>query len=194
MTSRTDSNDSTGAIHFPDENELENWFEENHRNTDGVWLKIAKKGSGIRSVDAVQALDVALCYGWIPARRQSLDARFFLQKLTPRRARSVWSMVNIRKVEALIEAGRMREPGLAEIRAAQADGRWDAAYEGQARAEVPAGLTAALAERPDAAARFEELDRTGRYLLMLPLLKAVGEQNRELQLKRILQQLESTAR
>ncbi|MFF5183956.1 YdeI family protein [Streptomyces sp. NPDC000345] len=184
-------NDSSEAIHFSDENELENWFERNHRNTDGLWLKIAKKGAGIRSVDAVQALDVALCYGWIPARRQSLDESFFLQKLTPRRARSVWSMVNIRKVEALIEAGRMREPGLSEIRAAQADGRWDAAYEGQARAEIPAELTAALAERPAAAERFERLDRTGRYLLMLPLLKAVGEQNRALQLKKVLHQLET---
>ncbi|MFF4659304.1 YdeI family protein [Streptomyces sp. NPDC001381] len=187
------SNDGAETIHFPDENALENWLAEHHRNPEGVWLKIAKKGSGIPSVNATQALDVALCYGWIPARRQSHDDTFFLQKLTPRRPRSVWSMVNIRKVEALIEAGRMREPGLAEIRAAQTDGRWDAAYEGQARAEVPAELTAALAERPGAAERFGRLDRTGRYLLMLPLLKAAGEQNRALQLKRILHQLETTA-
>ncbi|GGN74874.1 hypothetical protein GCM10011579_054410 [Streptomyces albiflavescens] len=183
--------DDAKMLHFPAEEDLENWLEEHHALSSGVWLKIAKKGSGIPSVNSTQALDVALCYGWIPGQRKSLDERFFLQKLTPRRPRSVWSMVNIRKVEALIEAGRMREPGLAEIRAAQADGRWAAAYESQALAEVPEDLAAVLSERPGATERFERLDRTKRYGLMLPLLKAVGEQNRAAQLKKIMQKLES---
>ncbi|MGV9253715.1 YdeI/OmpD-associated family protein [Streptomyces sp. NPDC003697] len=183
--------DDAEMLHFPAEEDLEHWLEEHHALSSGVWLKIAKKGSGIPSVNSTQALDVALCYGWIPGQRKSLDERFFLQKLTPRRSRSVWSMVNIRKVEALIEAGRMREPGLAEIRAAQADGRWAAAYESQALAEVPEDLAALLSERPGAAERFERLDRTKRYGLMLPLLKAVGEQHRAAQLKKIMQKLES---
>ncbi|MBL1084113.1 YdeI/OmpD-associated family protein [Streptomyces actinomycinicus] len=183
--------DDAEVIHFPSEGDLEGWLEKNHAQSEGVWLKIAKKGSGIASVDSVQALDVALCYGWIPGQRKSLDAQFFLQKLTPRRPRSVWSMVNIRKVEALIAAGRMREPGLAEIRAAQADGRWAAAYESQALAEVPDDLAAALRGRPRAAERFERLDRTKRYGLMLPLLKAVGAESRAAQLAKIIRQLET---
>ncbi|MEU1849638.1 YdeI/OmpD-associated family protein [Streptomyces sp. NPDC019990] len=184
--------DDAEMMHFSGEEDLENWLEKHHALSSGVWLKIAKKGSGIPSVNSTQALDVALCYGWIPGQRKSLDERFFLQKLTPRRPRSVWSMVNIRKVEALIEAGRMREPGLAEIRAAQADGRWAAAYESQALAEVPEDLAAALSGQPGAAERFERLDRTKRYGLMLPLLKAVGEQNRAAQLKKIMQKLETS--
>ncbi|MFF1923605.1 YdeI family protein [Streptomyces sp. NPDC058221] len=185
------STDDAEVIHFPSEEALEAWIEKHHPLPSGVWLKIAKKGSGIPSVNSTQALDVALCYGWIPGQRKSFDSEFFLQKLTPRRPRSVWSMVNIRKVEALVAAGRMREPGLAEIRLAQADGRWDAAYESQANAEVPADLTAALDEHPRAAERFGELDRTSRYGLMLPLLKAAGEENRSTQLKKILHQLEN---
>ncbi|WP_406478532.1 YdeI family protein [Streptomyces sp. NBC_01615] len=188
------SSDDAEVIPFPSEKDLESWLEKHHSQSGGVWLKIAKKGSGIPSVNSQQALDVALCYGWIPGQRKSLDESFFLQKLTPRRARSVWSMVNIRKVEALIAAGRMREPGLVEIRAAQADGRWAAAYESQALAEVPGDLAAALGERPGAAERFEQLDRTSRYGLMLPLLKAVGEQNRATQLKKIMHHLDTDDR
>ncbi|CAM5507186.1 hypothetical protein GCM10010329_63910 [Streptomyces spiroverticillatus] len=180
------------VIHFPHEEALEVWLEEHHTEPSGVWMKIAKKGSGIPSLDSGQALDVALCYGWIPGQRKSFDHEFFLQKLTPRRPRSVWSMVNIRKVEALIEAGRMRAPGLAEIRAAQADGRWEAAYESQANTEVPADLEATLKQHPLAAERFALLGRTARYGLMLPLLKAVGEEQREAQLKKIVHHLETT--
>ncbi|SCD51180.1 Uncharacterized conserved protein YdeI, YjbR/CyaY-like superfamily, DUF1801 family [Streptomyces sp. BpilaLS-43] len=186
--------DDAEVIHFSGEEELERWLDKHHTEKAGVWMKIAKKGSGIPSVNSQQALDVALCYGWIPGQRKSLDEDFFLQKLTPRRPRSVWSMVNIRKVEALIESGRMREPGLVEIRLAQADGRWAAAYESQALAEVPEDLAAALSERPVAAERFERLDRTARYGLMLPLLKAAGERNRTAQLAKIMERLEAAGR
>ena len=103
------------------------WLRHNHRRQEGVWLKIAKKASGVPSVTSDEAVDVGLCWGWISGHRKALDITYFLQRYTPRRSNSNWSKVNVAKVEALLAAGRMRPPGLAEVRAAQADGRWDRA-------------------------------------------------------------------
>jgi uncharacterized protein YdeI (YjbR/CyaY-like superfamily) len=104
--------------------EWEAWLADHHTLQSGVWLKIAKKGSGLASITIPEALDVALCYGWIDGQRRSLDDRHYLQKYTPRRRRSAWSKANVQKAEALIAAGRMRGPGMAAIAAAKADGRW----------------------------------------------------------------------
>jgi uncharacterized protein YdeI (YjbR/CyaY-like superfamily) len=106
----------------------EAWLAGHHALRSGVWLRIAKKGSGLPSVTISEALDVALCYGWIDGQRKALDEDYYLQKYTPRRPRSRWSKINVGKAEALIAAGRMREPGMAAIEAARADGRWAAAY------------------------------------------------------------------
>jgi uncharacterized protein YdeI (YjbR/CyaY-like superfamily) len=110
-----------------DRAEWEAWLADHHALRSGVWLKIAKKGSDLPSVTISEALDVALCYGWIDGQRKALDDRFYLQKYTPRRPRSNWSRINVAKAEALIAAGRMRAPGMAAIEAAKADGRWAAA-------------------------------------------------------------------
>jgi uncharacterized protein YdeI (YjbR/CyaY-like superfamily) len=107
--------------------EWEAWLADHHALRSGVWLKIAKKGAGLPSVTISEALDVALCYGWIDGQRKALDDRWYLQKYTPRRPRSSWSRINVGKAEVLIAAGRMREPGMAAIQAAKADGRWAAA-------------------------------------------------------------------
>jgi uncharacterized protein YdeI (YjbR/CyaY-like superfamily) len=115
----------TEIIACRDGAEWERWLADHHRLQAGVWLKIAKKGSGLASVTNSEALDVALCYGWINGQRKPLDGDWYLQKYTPRRPRSTWSKVNVQKAEALIAAGRMREPGMAEIVAAEADGRWE---------------------------------------------------------------------
>jgi uncharacterized protein YdeI (YjbR/CyaY-like superfamily) len=123
---------------------VESWLADHYDKRQGVWLKMAKKGSGARSVNATEALEVALCFGWIDSHRKSVDESYFVQKYTPRRPRSSWSKVNTDRVEALITAGRMREPGLAQVAAAKADGRWDAAYESQRNATVPLDLKAAL--------------------------------------------------
>lgn len=125
--------------------EWESWLAAHHTMRDGVWLKIAKKGSGQPSVTPAEATEVALCYGWIDSHRKSHDATCFLQRYSPRRRGSSWSRVNVERAEALIAAGRMRAPGLAEIEAAKADGRWDAAYESQRNATVPGDLAAELA-------------------------------------------------
>ncbi|MGW1720836.1 YdeI/OmpD-associated family protein [Streptomyces sp. NPDC002156] len=138
-----------------------------------LWVKVAKKGSGLPSVGFAEVNDVALCHGWITGQRRSLDSSHFLQKITPRRRGSAWSMVNVRRVAELVEAGLMRPDGLAEVDAAKADGRWEAAYESQRDASVPDDLVAALEREPRARAAFEALGRTGRYQeVILPLLTA----------------------
>ena len=113
-----------GAIAFASQADWEAWLEENHASVDGVWMKIAKQASGIESVTAPEALEIALCYGWIDGQRKALDERFFLQRYTPRRRKSNWSRINRGKAEELIRTGRMQPAGLAEIERAKADGRW----------------------------------------------------------------------
>ena len=127
--------------------DLEAWLEENHEQPDGFWLKIAKKGSGEQSVTYAEALELALCFGWIDSQKRGLDEKFFLQRFTPRRPRGRWSKINREKVEALLVAGAMRPAGLAEVEAAKADGRWEAAYEGAAHGQGP--------RRPAARARWQ---------------------------------------
>ena len=163
--------------------EWESWLTAHWRQPTGVWLKIAKKGSRVASVTANEALDVALCYGWIDGTRRRLDETYFLQRYSPRRPRSSWSKVNIARVEALVAAGRMRPPGLAEVEAAKADGRWAAAYESQRNATVPPDLAAALDHDDRAKAAFESLGRSERYAVILPLLKARTQQQRAQRLR-----------
>ncbi|MEV8226910.1 YdeI/OmpD-associated family protein [Streptomyces sp. NPDC079167] len=151
---------------------MDAWLEKHHGERTELWLKIAKKNSGITSVTASEFLDAALCYGWIDGQRKSLDETYYLQRISPRRPGGSWSLVNVRKVEVLTAAGRMRGPGIAEVRAAREDGRWESAYPSQKEATVPADLAAALAAVPGAAERFERLGRTDRYLVILELLKA----------------------
>jgi uncharacterized protein YdeI (YjbR/CyaY-like superfamily) len=152
--------------------EWESWLAEHHESPDGAWLKIAKKDSGMTSVTITEALDVALCFGWIDSQRRPFDATFYLQKYSRRRPGSSWSKLNVSKVEVLITAGRMRKPGLREIDAAQADGRWASAYESQRNAVVPPDLEAALGGNDRARRAFDGLSRTERYALILRLAKA----------------------
>lgn len=176
-------------IAFADAAQWEAWLADHHEREAGVWVKIAKKGSRKTSVTITEALDVALCYGWIDSHRRSCDEDHYLQKYSPRRPTSSWSQVNVDKVEALIAAGRMREPGLAAILAAKADGRWDAAYQSQRTATIPPDLAAALAHNQQARERFELLDRTNQYALFLRLMKAKTPANRAVQLQRIIESL-----
>ncbi|WP_328972117.1 YdeI/OmpD-associated family protein [Streptomyces sp. NBC_00239] len=181
--------DGVEIVAFEDGAAFEGWLEEHHARGEGVWIKVAKKKSGIPSVTDGELVDIGLCYGWISGQRRSLDDRHYLQKYVPRRPRSLWSQVNVDKIAELTAAGRMREPGLAEVRKAQEDGRWAAAYASQKTAEVPADLAAALRERPEAAAAFEALDRSGRYQVMLPLLQAVKPEVRRGRLERVVRGL-----
>ena len=144
----------------------EAWLEEKHAASDGLWLKIAKKGSGIETVTFAEALDVALCFSWIDSQRAGFDGRFFLQRFTPRKPRSKWSQVNHENVAKLIEAGRMKPAGLREVERAKADGRWDAAYAPHSAATVPDDLRAELEKNVAASEFFETLNSTNRYAIL----------------------------
>ncbi|GAA1908097.1 YdeI/OmpD-associated family protein [Arthrobacter gandavensis] len=152
------------------------WLQENDDVSDGVWLILAKKGTRIpTSLTYAEALEEALCSGWIDGRRNTVDSATFRQHFTPRRARSLWSKRNVELVAGLIQAGRMRVRGQAEIDRAQADGRWDRAYGGPAALEVPAELDAALAAAPDAAAAFADLGRSARYPILHQVVTAPND-------------------
>src|SRR4051812_16427134 len=166
------------------------WLAENHDKSDGIWIKIGKKGAGVESVVVTETLDVALCFGWIDGQRKPLDEQFFLQKYTPRRARSKWSKRNIGLTEKLIEAGEMREPGHAEIERAKADGRWDAAYDSPANIQVPPDLQAELDARPEAAAFFATLNSTNRYSILYRLHDAKRPETRARRLEQFVAMLE----
>src|SRR5258708_30026871 len=141
----------------------EAWLNEHHKTSPGVWLQIAKKASGINSVSHAEALDVALCYGWIDGQRGALDDKFFLQKFTGRRPKSGWSKINTQKVQDLIDKGRMQPAGLKEIEAAKQDGRWDVAYDSQRTMTVPEDFQAELDKNPEAKAFFATLNSVNRY-------------------------------
>jgi uncharacterized protein YdeI (YjbR/CyaY-like superfamily) len=157
-----------------------------HLDEPGAWLKIAKKGSGATTLSFEQAIEVALCHGWIDGLRRGLDEVFFLQRFTPRKPRSLWSKINVAKVERLIEAGRMLPAGLREVEAAKADGRWQAAYDGAAHMQVPDDLANALAENRKAQAFFEALDRTNRYAFCFRVHTAVKPETRRARIEKFV--------
>ena len=165
------------------------WLERHHAASDGVWLKIAKKASGIASVTHPEALDLALRYGWIDGQRRALDERWFLQRFTPRRSRSVWSKINRDRALELIAAGEMHPAGLREVQRAQADGRFDAAYDGQRVATVPDDLRAALEAQPAAAAFFTGLDSQNRYAVLFRIQTARRPETREKRIAQFVQML-----
>jgi uncharacterized protein YdeI (YjbR/CyaY-like superfamily) len=153
------------AVFFERPEDLEAWLGRHGESSDGVWVKMAKKHTGITSMDWTGAVEVALCFGWIDGQSRRIDDEWFMQRLTPRRPRSTWSKINREKVAALTAAGRMRPAGLAEVERAKADGRWDAAYDSPSRASVPEDLASAL---DDAGVRnaFAALDSQGRYAIL----------------------------
>jgi uncharacterized protein YdeI (YjbR/CyaY-like superfamily) len=154
------------------------WLEKHHAASKGLWLKIAKKDSGVASVTYAEALEVALAWGWIDGQRRAHDAAAFLQKFTPRGPRSIWSKINREKVLALIEAGAMKPSGLAEVERAKQDGRWEAAYDSPSRAVVPEDLLAALNANPAAQAFFQTLNAANRYAILFRLQTAKKAETR----------------
>jgi uncharacterized protein YdeI (YjbR/CyaY-like superfamily) len=175
---------------FASKQELEAWLEENHAGTEGLWLKIAKKGSGVESVNYAEALELALCFGWIDSQKRGFDETFFLQRFTPRRPRGKWSQINRAKAEELIAAGAMRTAGLTEVEAAKADGRWDAAYAGQRAATVPDDLRHALDRNKAANEFFTKLDSANRYAILYRLQEAKKPETRQKRLRKFVAMLE----
>jgi uncharacterized protein YdeI (YjbR/CyaY-like superfamily) len=172
----------------------ERWLSENHETAPGVWLKLAKVKSGIASVKQGEAVEVALCYGWIDGQARPVDETGWMQRYTPRRAKSVWSKVNREKVAALTAAGRMQPAGLKQVELAKADGRWEAAYDPPSRAEVPADLQHALEGSPEAAAFFAELDGANRYAILHRLQTAKRPETRARRIEKFVGMLERRER
>ncbi|HEX4307669.1 MAG TPA: YdeI/OmpD-associated family protein [Solirubrobacterales bacterium] len=170
--------------------DLEEWLEDNAAASPGLWLKIAKKGAPEPSVTYAEALELALCFGWIDSQKRGLDETHFLQRFTPRRPRGRWSKINREKAEALEAAGALRPAGGAEVEAAKADGRWEAAYEGQRTAEVPEDLQRELDASPAAAATFAELDSANRYAITYRLAEAKKPETRARRLAKFVAMLE----
>ncbi len=176
---------------FPTKAAWTKWLDRNHAQQPGVWLRIAKKNTDVKSVQFADALDVALCYGWIDGQARSFDEATYLQKFTPRGRRSTWSKRNRDNVERLIASGEMRPAGLAAVEAAKADGRWDRAYDSPANATVPDDLQHALDRNPAARARFETLTRSQRFSALYHIQTAVRPETRA---RRIAQAIEKLAR
>ena len=176
---------------FKNARAFETWLKKNHGASEGLWLKIAKRGAKEPSVTYPEAVEIALCWGWIDGQKKGLDEAHFLQRFTPRRARSIWSKINVDKVAALIEAGRMQAPGYAQIEAAKADGRWGQAYDGARTSAVPEDLLAALEAEPRAKAFFATINAANRYAVLWRIQTAVKPETRA---KRISQLVEMLAR
>ena len=177
------------TLAFPSKAAFRAWLEANQTHQDGLWLKLAKKDSGIPSPTYAEALDVALCFGWIDGQKRPFDETYWLQRFTPRRARSKWSKVNIGKVEALIAAGEMTPGGIAEIERAKADGRWDAAYEPQSTAKFPDDFLAALEQNPTAKVKFATITRASKYAIIYRLGDAKRPETRQRRLEQFVAQL-----
>jgi uncharacterized protein YdeI (YjbR/CyaY-like superfamily) len=182
--------DELPVLLFGDAGELEAWLEENRDSSEGVWLKIAKKGGREPSVTYEEAVELALCFGWIDSQVRRFDDQHYIQRFTSRRPRGRWSKINREKAEALIEAGKMHPAGLAEVEAAKIDGRWDAAYEGQRTAKVPPDLQRELDANPTAAEFFASLDSANRYAIIYRLDDAKKPQTRQRRLKKFVAMLE----
>jgi uncharacterized protein YdeI (YjbR/CyaY-like superfamily) len=182
--------DELPVVELADRAAWEQWLEANHASSAGAWLKLAKKGSPRPTVTQSEAVEEAVCFGWIDGQVQRHDEHFFLQRFTPRRPRGRWSRINREKAEALIEAGRLRPAGLAEVEAAQADGRWEAAYEGQRTAKVPADLQRELDANPAAGEAFAALDGANRYAILYRLDEAKKPETRDRRLRKFLGMLE----
>jgi uncharacterized protein YdeI (YjbR/CyaY-like superfamily) len=182
-------NDNLPVISFESSSQWEKWLVENHTQQNGVWLRIFKKDSGVALVTYAEALDEALCYGWIDGQKNKYDERSWLQKFTPRRKKSIWSKINTLHVERLIESGKMKEAGTKEIEAAQQDGRWQQAYDSHKNMTLPEDFLYQLEKDPKAKVFFETLNKTNKYSIAFQLQTAKKPETREKRMKVILEKL-----
>jgi uncharacterized protein YdeI (YjbR/CyaY-like superfamily) len=176
---------------FASAEEWEAWLRDHHDTVPGIWIRFAKKGSGVPTVTYLEALHAALCFGWIDGQARSLDDAAYVQRFTPRRARSIWSKRNRDFATALIEAGRMQPAGLREVERAKADGRWDAAYDAPSTATVPEDLQRALDASPAAAEFFATLNSQNRYAILHRVQTAKRQETRARRIEKFVAMLEA---
>ena len=170
------------------------WLSEHHATTKGIWLKLAKKDTGIPSLSYAEALDVALCYGWIDGQKASFDDQYWLQKFTPRSPKSIWSKVNCNKVAALLAEGRMQPAGVRQVELAKADGRWDAAYESQSKITVPDDFQRELDNNQKAKEFFDTLDSSNRYAILFRVHTAKKPETRLARIQKFIEMLAKNER
>ena len=177
------------TIAFPSAREFEQWLAKNHAESTGIWLRFFKKNSGVLSVSYVEAVDAAICFGWIDGQLKKYDEESWLRKFTPRRPKSVWSKRNRAHAERLIKVGKMRAAGLQEVEAAKEDGRWKAAYDSASEMEIPDDFVKELAKNKRAKAFFETLNRANVYAIVWRLQTAKKPETRQRRLETILAML-----
>ena len=182
--------DDAPHMPFPDRAALIDWLRAHHADRAELWVQIYKKGADVPSLSWDDCVVACLIWGWIDGQKKSLDAHSYLQRITPRRARSGWSQRNRKLAEALIASGEMRPPGLAQIKAAKADGRWDRAYAGSADMVIPADFLAAVAQNPTAQQFYDSLNRANLYAIYYALTSAKTDATRSRRMAKILAQLE----
>ena len=178
------------TLTFASQSKWADWLAKQHDKSAGVWMKLAKKDSGILSITITEALDIALCYGWIDGQRLSFDEKHYLQKYTPRRPKSIWSKINVEKVERLIASGQMKPAGLKAIEAAKADGRWAQAYDGQKNMSVPEDFQTVLDKNKKAKAFFATLNSVNRYAILFRIHTAKKAETRTKRIKQFIEMLE----
>jgi uncharacterized protein YdeI (YjbR/CyaY-like superfamily) len=186
MTKRTE----LPTLSFESKKNWADWLAKQHNKSAGVWLKFARKGSNIPSLTYEEAVEVALCYGWIDSQGKSLDTDHWLQKYTPRGPKSVWSKINTERAEKLIASGEMRPVGLRAIEAAKQDGRWDAAYESPKNILVPEDFRVELDKTPNAKAFFAALNRVNRYAILFRIHNAKRAETRTRRIRQFVEMLE----
>ena len=184
-------NDDLPILPFPSMGAWEKWLDDNHSSSRGLWLKIAKKASGISSITYQEAVESALCFGWIDGQRQSFDEHWFLQRFTPRRSQSRWSQINREKVAELKARGRMRPAGLAEVESAKTDGRWDDAYASPSNAEIPEALRQAFDTNPIAGEAFAALNASSRYSILYRIQHIKDPEARNRRVAQVVEMLTS---
>ncbi len=190
MKSAARSRNDVSVMLFERPKDWEAWLAKNHAASQGVWMRLAKKASGLESVSYDQALTVALCYGWIDGQKKSYDELSWLQKFVPRGPKSIWSKINREKAEALIGRGQMKPAGLAAVESARQDGRWDAAYDSQRGASVPDDFLAELDKNPEAKAFFATLNSANRYAILFRLQTAKKAETRAKRIQQFITMLE----
>ncbi len=190
MTSSQKPKDEMPVMLFKSQKAWTTWLDKNHAKSSGLWLQIAKKTGNLKSVSYAEAVEVALCYGWIDGQGKGLDESAYLQKFTPRGPRSIWSKINRAKAEELIKSGRMKPEGLAAIEQARKTGQWDGAYDSHRTASVPDDFQAELDKNPKAQAFFNTLDSGNRYAILFRLQTARTAETRARRIEQFIRMLE----
>ena len=190
MTASKSTNNEISTLPFPKQKDWADWLRNNHAKSSGVWLKLAKKNSGSQSVSYAEALEIALCYGWIDGQKKSYDESFWLQKFTPRGTKSIWSKINKAKAGELIKSGRMKPAGINAVERAKQDGRWDAAYDSPSVSTVPPDFQARLNNSAKAKAFFATLNSANRYAILFRIQTAKKAETRARKIEQFIEMLE----